>query len=393
MELLLGGTAPVMRDALAQLIQPAKHVSVAVSFLQVSGWDLFQPLVSPVALATTRVLCDDKMGITNPEAVRRMLKAGVDVRAYSDAQIYHPKVFLAATDHQAPGRAMLGSANLSEPALMTSVEAGVVIDDADGVIATWFDDMFDNRSAVFDNQRLAKLEANFAKRMKAELGFRQKSNKATSANAQDGRELIDALFSGLGLYIAPLSFDQAGNNIRNIGHARSVLAMSNWTNKQRSEMKLLGFSEAGQFTPLGQAALGDPSDAALAKRWIKWLKKTPDAQLATLSGNAALVQFKSALRQFWTMRAEVRNFFLHESGVSRTPERTVLQAIELLSNVNSDVSSFTLDEIRALAPLLGTLAAFPTNVRQTVSDYMRNKWTRDWGIPDRRLILEAWRDA
>ncbi len=322
-----------------------------------------------------------------------MLKAGVDVRAYSGPEVYHPKVFLASGGNE-PAQAMLGSANLSESALLASVEVGVTIED-DGALSAWFDDIFDNRSAVFDDARLSRLDTAFAKRMKAELNYRGRlaSSEPTAPSSSDGWELVDSLFSGLGLYVAPLSFDQAGNNVRNLGHARNVLAMPTWNTKQRSEMKLLGLAEVGQLTPLGRAARGDATDAELARRWTKWLKAASDAELASLSGKATLVQFRRALRRFWTLRPEVCKFFLDRSGVSSQLDLPVLQAIELLANVEADMSEFTLDEIRALAPQLRTLDAFPSNVRQTIGDYMRNKWTRDWGIADRRLLLEAWRDA
>ena len=156
-------------------------------------------------------------------------------------------------------------------------------------------------------------------------------------------------------------------------------------------MKLLGFAEGGQLTQLGNAATSDNTDPALADRWMKWFKSASDQELRDLSGNAALLRFRAVLRKFWSMKKEVRDFFLTEAPNSSTNERPVLQAIELLANADSDVSDLDMKEVRALAPLLGTLEAFPTNVQSAVRYYMKNKSTRDWGIQDRRLVLEAWR--
>lgn len=395
MTILIGGVEPVMRDTLAELLNPAEQMALAVSYLQVSGWDIYRDLASPNTLSATRILCDDKMGITNPKAVRSMLEAGVDVRAFSGPQVYHPKLYLSSANGSS--RAMLGSANLSEPALLKSVEVGILVDDQGGALAKWFDELFVEFGAKFDEPRLAELDRAFARRMKSELSYRPtiKQVQPSTGQPDDGRDLVDALFSGLPSYVAPLSFDQAGNTIRNLARARHFLAMSpsKWTNKQRSDMKLFGFAEDGQLTQLGLAAKGDHTDAALVDRWMKWFKKASDQELSALSGNAALLRFRAVLRKFWSMRKEVRDLFLTEAPNPNTDERPVLQAIELLANADSDVSDFTINEIRSLAPLLGRLDAFPSNVQNAVRYYMQNKWTRDWGIEDRRLVLEAWLTA
>jgi hypothetical protein len=337
------------------------------------------------------------MGITNPQAVRRILDAGSDIRAYAGSNIYHPKVFIAR-QRNTSAQYLMGSANLSEPALVSSVEAGILGSDSDGSLVAWFDDIFASRSAPFDDARLERLDKVFAARSRAMLFFRrnapaQPRKNGRRAPAENDPELLDALFSGLGDYVAPLSFDQAGNNVRNIAHARQVLAASAWDTKQRSEMNLLGLADRGTLTALGSAARRDRNDAAFARRWIEWLIGTPDSELAQLSRNETLVVFKRALAQFWTMQPEVRDFFLIHSGDVQTGDLPVLQAIELLANTDTDISAYSLTDVQTLAPLLGRLDAFPTNVRPTISLYMRNKWSRDWGIDDRRLILEAWRDA
>jgi HKD family nuclease len=395
---VIGGAGqPLVVAALRAILCSSERASLAVSFLQVSGWDLLKSALSPQQISTLRVVCDDQMGITNPEAVRQILKAGAEVRAYSGTNIYHPKVFIAHHGKN-PANYLVGSANLSEPALVSSVEAGITGVDADGSMVGWFDDLFENKSAHFDDARLQRLDAAFAARSRARLFFRQQAPAAATMSARkvpksSDLELLDSLFSTLGDYIAPLSFDQAGNNVRNIRHAREVLAAKGWDTKQRSEMNLLGLASKGTLTSLGVAAQADQTDIEFAKRWIDWLSDTPDSELAKLSRYHTLVKFKRVLARFWSMQPEVRDFFLDRSANQKDGDLPILQAIELLANAQADVSVYSLIDVQTLAPLLGRLSAFPTNVRPAVSRYMRNKWSRDWGITDRRLILEAWRDA
>jgi len=170
---VIGGAGrPLVIEAVRDLVGGSESLSLAVSFLQVSGWDLLRTALSSQQIGTLRIVCDDQMGITNPEAVRQILAAGGQIRAHSGANIYHPKVFIG---HQAkgPARYLIGSANLSEPALIDSVEAGMTGQDADGSVVAWFDDLFTNRSAAFDDARLRRLDAAFAARSRARLFFRR----------------------------------------------------------------------------------------------------------------------------------------------------------------------------------------------------------------------------
>lgn len=389
MELLVGGNGPVMRDALAKLIRPAENISLAVSYLQVSGWDLLRPFIAPAVLGSTRVLCDDRMGITNPEAVRRMQSAGIDVRAYVGSEVYHPKVFLARKGGE--GRALLGSANLSEPALLSSIEAGVVLDDAGEALGAWFDHLFENRSAVFDDDRMARLEQAFRKRLKSDLAMRRTLSVTYGGS---GSALVDRIFSALGDYIAPLSFDQGKNNVRSLEKAweltRSVPA--SWSEVQEAELRFSGMAEAWALTPLGQSIAQANTLDEVVQLWASWLKNTPAADLpARQYDNLAVAQ--QSFAAFWRMQPDVRNFFLDRSIQNDAADRPMLQAIELLANASPVGEDLSIDEIATLAPLLTDPSKFPSNVLRSVRTYIENKAARTWGMPERRLILEGWRDA
>ena len=390
MKLLIGGNGPVMRDALAQLIKPAEKVSLAVSYLQVSGWDLLRPFIAPAALSSTRVLCDDKMGITNPEAVRRMRRAGIDVRAYTGSEVYHPKVFLACKGGEE--RALLGSANLSEPALLTSVEAGVMIESAGGELGKWFDHLFENRSATFDDERIAQLEKAFRKRVKGDLVMRRALSAVSDVGS--GSALVDRIFSALGNYVAPLSFDQGKNNVRNLEKAWELtrLPPANWSEVQEAELRFSGLAQAWTLTALGQSIAQAEAISDVVRLWVTWLKQTPAAQLpARQYDNLAVAQ--RAFAAFWRMHPEVRGFFLDHAVQNNAADRPILQAIELLANAAPVGEELTLDEIATLAPLLTDPAKFPSNVLRSVKTYIENKAARTWGFPERRLLLDYWRDA
>lgn len=67
--------------------------------------------------------------------------------------------------------------------------------------------------------------------------------------------------------------------------------------------------------------------------------------------------------------------------------------IELLANTGRSMATLTLNEIDTLAQLLEATEQLSPRVREVILDYLGNKGTRGWREPDRKLILEAWRDA
>lgn len=108
---------------LRNLVHGAETLSVAVSYLQVGGWELFRHHTHGLSLPKMRIVCTDQMGITPPAAVKLAQADQVQIRNFSGDVTYHPKVFLAHDRSGHATRCLLGSANLSSSAFTTSVEA------------------------------------------------------------------------------------------------------------------------------------------------------------------------------------------------------------------------------------------------------------------------------
>lgn len=159
--------------------------------------------------------------------------------------------------------------------------------------------------------------------------------------------------------------------------------------KQRSELKLLGFADGLNLTALGRAAAAARSDEAVARLWCEWLQQTDDRQLAAI--NDKLLVAKRVFPQFWRLQPVVRDYFL--AHAVNPAERRILQTIELLCNSREVVQELSLDDIRALEPLLDQPQRLPPHIRAEIADYFDNKGTRSWGSPDRRIVPNAWRDA
>jgi HKD family nuclease len=113
---------------LSELVDGAETLSLAVSYLQVGGWELFRRHTSELNLPKMRIVCTDQLGITHPEAVGRAIRSGVQIRNFAGSGVYHPKVYLAHDRNDRPIRFLLGSANLSTSAFTSSVEAGMLSD-------------------------------------------------------------------------------------------------------------------------------------------------------------------------------------------------------------------------------------------------------------------------
>ena len=146
--------------ALAALVDGADTLSLAVSYVQMGGWEELRRRARRLSLARMRMVCTDQFGITQPDAVRRALHSGVQIRNFTGDVTYHPKVYLAHNGKGRPTRFLVSSANLSYAAFTDSVEAGVLGEDPTGLhtLSAWFDDLFLNRSAEFTPEHLRKME-------------------------------------------------------------------------------------------------------------------------------------------------------------------------------------------------------------------------------------------
>ncbi|MGH9430991.1 MAG: hypothetical protein ACRD3T_05555 [Terriglobia bacterium] len=158
--------------------------------------------------------------------------------------------------------------------------------------------------------------------------------------------------------------------------------------KRRSELKLLGFADGRDLTPLDRAAAAGSLEE-VARLWCAWIQRTDDAELAET--NERLVVAKRVFPQFWRLQPEVRDYFLDKA--EEPADRQTVQTIELLCNGSDVVQGLSLDDIRTLSPLLQQPRRLPPFIRAAVVDYKKNKGMRGWNFPDRRIVPLAWREA
>jgi HKD family nuclease len=401
-------------DALKELVVGADTLSVAVSYLQVSGWQMFQAQTRGLSLPDMRIVCTDQLGITQPAAVSRAIASGVQIRNYAERVTYHPKVYLAHDKTGRPTRFLLGSANLSVSAFTNSVEAGVLSEDRAGLVTLkdWFDDLFKKRSEEFTTESLRQMEIKWRKaavaRAQSHLRMRRESivparAVEASINAED-LDTLEDVFATVQPPIGVLCMDYAGNTVRNINRVRELLknwpqlsqASGNTPKKQRSELKNLGFVDDAKLTSLGEAAVKATSDSEVARLWCAWLHKVPNTRLAVI--RPELLTAKRVFSQFWRLQPEVQRFFLENAQGSKsdTPLRLVLNTIELLCSANAVVQELSLDDFKTIAPLLSQPERIPITVRKDVVHYFnpeKGKGYRTWENPDRRLIPLAWKEV
>ncbi|GEM_PF-1362204 len=386
------------KQALSELSEGAETLSLAVSYLQVGGWELFRHHTRSLSLPKMRIVCTDQLGITHPEAVGRAIRSGVQIRNFTGSGVYHPKVYLAHDQNDRPIKFLLGSANLSSSAFTSSVEAGVLGDETVGLkkLNGWFNELFNKHTQAFTPERLHIMEERWRSLAAARALSRLKVHQrpAVSPKTQPvpvGPEDLDTLedvFATIQLPIGLLNMDYAGNNVRNIAKAREVLANPAQAHgKQRSELKLLGLMRDGNLTELGKAAAALKSDDAFARLWCKWLQQTSNEQLESI--NEKLLVAKRVFPQFWRLKDDVRKYFL--ANAQSPKDRRTLQTIELLCNARDVVQELSVDDMRTLSKLLGQSQRVPEYIRDEVAEYFGNKGTRSWDTHDRRVMPEAWR--
>ncbi len=393
-----GGNGAPIRSLLRELVRGADRISIAVSYVQVSGWSLLRPMLSRPQLATMRLLCTDQLGLTDPSAIRSLMDAGIDVRAYVPTnKVFHPKVFLAHSEGR-PTRFLLGSANLSRSALESAVEVDISGDDTEGELSNWFDAVFNDPklATAFDDARLSSLELSWNARLKSRAVFQRSitDRRPQVMPSLSASNLVETAFSNLRPGVTPLNFDKAGNNVRQMGMIRELLdGRRRLEGKARSEMKLLGFVDGGQLNAFAYDARATLSDDGVALVWMRWLKSATDAQLLEVSPAGQLVRAKQAFKSFWTFSQEVTDFFIANSTHPTAAAKPILQTIELLSNTGRDLREIGLTEIRTLSQVLSNRQDLSTTAAEAVRDYLDNKGRRGWRAADRRLAVEAWQRA
>lgn len=382
-------------DKLGELFEGADSVSIAVSYIQSSGWRLLSPMLKSIE-KETRILCTDQLGITDPNAVRQIQTAGVGIHCYVASNVYHPKVFIAHREG-APDKFVLGSANLSQSALKASVEAVIAGEDDDGYLVAWFDAMFDDkkRSTSFDEKRLARLELWSAARLKSRLTFQRSASKKTKPNNVDvaATDTIEKAFATLPRRLVTLNADKAANNVRTFRQMKKVLdGTVALKGKAFSELKLIGMAANGGFTPLGKS-IQNSSIEKIANKWMNWLKHASEQEINSISPSGQLAQTRTAFATFWRFPKKITAYFLENCESPSKEERPVLQTIELLANTGKSFPGLTVEDVKTLSTIVTETSQLETFQRAIIRDYLKNKGTRGWRLSDRKTILEAWKNA
>lgn len=404
MTFALGGiTQAVVRDQLEALLANAERLAIAVSYVQLSGWELLKPMIT-AAPEHVRILCTDQLGITDPKAVRRLMEEGFHVHAYCDSSVYHPKVFIA-TNAAGKEHFILGSANLSRSALITGVEATFGGHDETGSLIGWFDAMFDNpaKSTPFDEVRLVSLETSFAARLKSRLAYKRALPKTAATALIESiadEDAAEAAFASLDADPLPLNIDKAGSTVRTLRYVQELVSRVEPTNpktatdiKVDSDMKQIGFMLHGLLTELGTRAREAGTLEGIAAEWSTWLKSAAEADLLRLNKTGKLVRARQIFDAFWAMPDTITTYFLENAESPAAKERPLLQTIELLANTRRRWSTLTLDDVATLSTMLRANQGLPDTAKNAVHKYLKNKGTRGWDDRDRHIILQAWRNA
>jgi superfamily II DNA or RNA helicase len=127
---LVAGEADPLLAHLELHLEEATRVDMAVAFILASGLDILAPRLEDFLNrgGTLRILAGDYLNVTEPVALRRLLDlessfAGqAELRVFQAASTsFHPKVYILRGS-KGEGVALVGSSNLTRPALTSGVE-------------------------------------------------------------------------------------------------------------------------------------------------------------------------------------------------------------------------------------------------------------------------------
>lgn len=380
-------------QTISQNAEGFDRLSMAVSYVQLSGWEMIAPLLEG-KYDRVRLICTDQMGITDPLAVKAMTNVGVTVHAYNGKRTYHPKLIIIERNDE-PSSLIVGSANLSRSALDTSVEAAFTTTDDSGEALAWFEDIFANQSEAFDEARLKALEVSHAARLKGALAA-AKADPSFAVEAETSvaaGETIEASFASLPNIVVPLNADKAGNNVRTLRRIKELLDdPAHLEGKALSEFKLIGLAQDGGLSAIGNDANGRDL-SGIAAVWMNWLKHATADEVNLANPSGRLLQARVAFETFWSFPEEVRDYFLDHAENPTHEIRPHLQTIELLANTGKRMPGLTVNDVKTLSQMLAATSQLSPRVERIVRDYLGNKGTRGWREPDRALILRAWQQA
>ena len=152
--LYCGGSDEFLHAIKRELARCAR-ASVAVAFTMRSGVDLLEGAIRSAIQrgAGFRLLTTDYLGVTEPEALSRLLSAVTpdQVRLYQTGRTaFHPKVWIFEYP-DGSGRAFLGSSNLSRSALLTGIEWNWAALDVD--LTNGLAELLNEFDALYSDQR------------------------------------------------------------------------------------------------------------------------------------------------------------------------------------------------------------------------------------------------
>jgi len=147
-----------LRELLRRMIRESEVMRFAVAYVKVSGVRTIERELKQSIAAGGKlrlVTCED-FNLTEGEALQRLHDLGADMRLYSNPYQggFHPKVYIG--EARSTFSCIVGSANLSEQAFKSNVEAGVYfegpgVEPAVAGTANFFYDLWsDTNSMVID---------------------------------------------------------------------------------------------------------------------------------------------------------------------------------------------------------------------------------------------------
>jgi HKD family nuclease len=386
------------------LLNDASSLDIAVSYLQVSGWLLLEPLLTKLKPKNIRLLFTDQMSITQPEALRLALKCGVHVRNYKGKRTYHPKIYLLYDDKGKPKTALIGSANISGSGLQSGIEAGVLCSEHEVIygLEHWFDGLFEdkNQAVDVDQDFIKKYKESWKKVASSRIKVRQTAKKsapkpsAEPSPSPEDLESLEDIFSTISIPIGILGIDHARNNVRTLARLLSVLKKyPDIGSKEKSELRLLRLQEGKQLTPLGVRASKCETEKELAKEWCKWMAHLTESELGDVVNqiprNPRIASFRRAAIRFWQLKPEVQSYFF--ANETNKKEKETLMTIELLCSGSDVVCELSRDDFKGLSSVFDHIQTLPHFIREAVSGYWGNKGRRSWDRNDRSTMLRAWR--
>lgn len=120
---------------IVKMFKAAKE-SVDIASAYVTNTELLKGIsINNIRLLTGLSAGDIIAGATSLEALRWLIKEGVEIRIVSHSPKFHPKVYLVDKRH-----AIVSSANLTHNAMENNIEIGVALDEKESKeLSVWFD--------------------------------------------------------------------------------------------------------------------------------------------------------------------------------------------------------------------------------------------------------------